>query len=439
MQSPMSRGPTGGHEGARISSQNRIYYGWVIVSVSLLNLLILYGIWYSYSVFLVSFGREFGWNRVRASSIFSVFVLVIAFTGPFVGYLLDRFGSRKLLSLGSLTIAAGLFLCSNGDSIAALYITFGVIVGMGGSLIGLVGNSQAISSHFSKKRGLAIGIATSGIGLGMMVIVPIVQVWVSKYGWRSGFSLLSLIAVLILFPTNAILMRDKLPAWHSCTSRENRLPSGRLAFPGFSKELKRDALRIFRDSEFWRIFFIFFSGGFVVQAVLIHQVAIAADAGFNQLAVATALGVLGIVGTIGRTIWGFLSDHQGRQKAFLCASVALILGLCAILVAKTFGSFIGLYSYAFLFGLGYSAIAPLNWTIAADVYSGNRFGFVYGFLFMGTGIGAALGPLTSGFFFDKLSDYDFVFALVGMSLAISNVFLRQVYSKGFVADSLQRT
>lgn len=108
------------------------YYGWVIVVISLLNLLVLYGVWYSYSVFMVAFSKEFGWNRTTTSSIFSLFMVVIGLTGPLVGFGVDRLGSRRVLSCGALILAVGLFLCSRAKSIMSFYLSFGLIVGLGG-------------------------------------------------------------------------------------------------------------------------------------------------------------------------------------------------------------------------------------------------------------------------------------------------------------------
>ena len=412
-----------------LHSPSCVYYGWVIVCISLLNLLVFYGVWYSYSVFLVSFTREFGWDRTRTSSIFSLFMLVIAFTSPLIGYGVDRLGSRRVLSFGSLMMATGLFLCSKVNSITAFYLAFGVIVGLGGSSISLVGNSRAITSWFIKRRGLATGIATSGIGLGMMIFVPTVQVWVLKYGWRSAFLMLALLTAFILIPVNIILMRNNPKDLGLSLEEEAGGLPYTLNRSDPKRKVKENAPILLKSLKFWRIFLIFFSGGFVVQAVLIHQVAIATDAGFHQIVVVTALGAVGIFGTIGRTVWGLLSDRLGRDKAYLFASTVLVFGLGAILAAKEFHSFIALYIYVILFGLGYSAIAPLNLTMAADIYSGEQFGFIYGFLFMGTGIGAALGPLVSGFIFDRLSDYSLVFCLITIILILSNMLLRQAYSE----------
>ena len=153
----------------------RFHYGWIIVGLALVNLMFHYGIWYSYSVLMLSLAEEFGWDRAAVSSIFSVYMLVIGATGPLVGRWIDKFGSRTVLALGSLVLSLGLYCCRIADSMADFYLSFGLIAGVGAGTMGLTGNSPAIENWFTERRGLAAGIATSGIGLGMLIFVPIVQ------------------------------------------------------------------------------------------------------------------------------------------------------------------------------------------------------------------------------------------------------------------------
>ena len=404
-----------------------IYYGWLIVAISLLNLMTLYGVWYSYSVFMVTLSGEFGWSRTVASSIFTLFTLVIALTSPLIGFCVDRYGSKKVLACGALILAAGLFLCSKAGSTVSFYIFFGLIAGLGGSAIGLVGNSHAVANWFTEKRGLASGIATSGIGLGMLVIVPMVQNWIQRYGWRDTFWILALLVAVVLIPVNLVFQRNRpvepeadkdRDAGHVSSCSRHELISICMGFPA-----------IFKTHTFRRMFFVFFTGGLVVQAVLIHQVAIANDGGFRRQAIGIMIVLLGLCGIAGRMIWGMLSDLIGRKKAYLFASFTLSVGICLILAAKELHSQFALFGYAVLFGTGYAAIAPLNWSVAADIYSGSRFGSIYGLLFMGTGLGAAVGPLLSGFVFDLSSSYVAAFILAVLCLFFSNRMISKLYPK----------
>ena len=174
----------------------------------------------------------------------------------------------------------------------------------------------------------------------------------------------------------------------------------------------------------------FFVGGFVVQAVIIHQAALARDAGFSHGTIALGFLMLGFFSIFGRIFWGMVSDRIGRVKAYFFSSFMLLVGLCLVLFAAVSSSTVAFYSYTFFYGTGYSAIAPLNWSIAADIYSGAKFGAVYGSLFFGTGLGASLGPVWSGVVFDFTSSYFWAFFSASLLLLCSNILIRQLYIHG---------
>ena len=407
-------------------SEGRGYYGWVIVGVSLLNLLVLFGIWYSYSVFLVAFTNEFGWDRTTTSSIFSVFVMISGLSGPLVGHAVDRLGARKILTLGALTVAIGLALCARVESVPLFYLTFGGIVGFGGSAIGLVGNSRAISGWFVHRRGIAAGVATSGIGLGLLIFVPLIQAWVTQCGWRSGFIFLAALSAFLLAPLNGFLLRrgPKESVSFSKAKSQGIHPATNHSSPPKEEVL----LPLMRTFNFWYIFWIFFTGGFVVQTVLIHQMAIAVESGFEKFTAAAAFGVIGLLGTFTRMAWGMISDRIGREKTYSVAYLAITLGLGSLFAARIFQSLTALYGYSIFFGLGYGAVAPLNMAIAADRFSGGRFGLIYGILIVGTSLGGAAGPLVWGILFDLFSDYTPAIVTLPALILISWLAFYKIYA-----------
>jgi MFS family permease len=392
------------------------YYGWVIVGVSFLNLLVSFGIWYSYSVFLVALTSEFGWDRTTTSSIFSVFVMVIGLSGPFVGHAVDRLGTKKVLTSGALMVALGLYLCGRVESILLFYLTFGGIAGLGESAVGLVGNSRAISRWFVFRRGIAAGIATSGIGLGLLIFVPMIQAWVTRHGSRSGFFFLAALSAFLLVPLNGLLQREGPRSSGSFPASMGRIPCR-----------ENSLLSLVRTTQFWYLFWIFFAGGFIVQAVLIHQIAIAVESGIEKFDAATAFGITGLLGTLTRMVWGGLSDRIGREKTYFVAYLAITLGLGSLLAARMFQSLTALYGYSIFFGMGYGAVASLNMAIAADRFSGTRFGLIYGILFIGTSLGGAAGPLVLGIIFDQFSNYTPAIATLPAVILLSYVALYKVY------------
>jgi MFS family permease len=126
-------------------------------------------------------------------------------------------------------------------------------------------------------------------------------------------------------------------------------------------------------------------------------------------------------------MWGMLSDRIGREKTYPMAYLVIIIGLGFLLVARMFQNLTALYGYSLFFGLGYGAIAPLNMALAADRFAGNRFGLIYGILFIGTSLGAALGPLVWGIVFDQFSNYIPAIATLPALILLSCAALYKVY------------
>ena len=397
----------------------KLYYGWLIVALAFLNLITLYGVWYSYSVFMTYIASDFGWDRTTVSSFFSLFMITIGLTGPIVGYSIDRVGPKIVLTIGAMLLGSGLMLCSLVNTKVTFYIYFGILAGLGGSSIGLAGNTKTVTSWFIHQRGLAAGIVTSGISVGLLIFVPLMQYWVGKYGWRSGFWYLAILVFALVLPLNALLQKEKPNELPDDVSKENSM-----AIKGKESTNKADFIK---KIDFWAVFLIFFSGGLVVQGTLIHQVAITKDAGFTDSQTYLVFATLGFWGTIGRPFWGLLADRFGSAVSYTTASIIMLLGFGAILTATIIRNLNFLYAYGLFFGLGYSAVAPINWTIAIDLFPGSNFGLIYGLLFSGTALGASLGPILSGYIYDTFSNYIVAYAVLALSMLTSCLLLNRVY------------
>jgi MFS family permease len=176
-------------------------FGWIIVGISFVTLALAYGVWYSFSVFFVALLKEFGWSRSLAAGAFSIFVILHSLIGPFVGIMVDRLGPRRVILLGSLFLGVGLALCSLIKTWWQFYIFFGVITAVGVGSIGWVPNTTIIQHWFKEKRGLPIGIISSGIGI--LVCIPSIQHLITRVGWRvtyliMAFSIPSIIATMAI-------------------------------------------------------------------------------------------------------------------------------------------------------------------------------------------------------------------------------------------------
>ena len=164
-----------------------MYYGWIIVGVSFINLAVAFGIWYSFSVFFVAILLEFGWTRAATAGVFSAFILVYSVFPIVIGPLLDRLGPRIIFPFGSMVIVIGLLASSRMQSLWQYYLFYGLLAGMVLSSIGHIAHSIILPKWFLRKRGLAVGIAMAGVGIGIVTLVPLSQLMITRFGWRTAY------------------------------------------------------------------------------------------------------------------------------------------------------------------------------------------------------------------------------------------------------------
>src|SRR5687768_10701025 len=186
----------------------RLYYGWVIVAAVLALLAVAYTAWYSYALFLVALVREFGWARADAAGAFSVYVLTHAACSPIAGRLADRFGPRPLVHGGALLTGLAFLGCSQLTALWQLYLCYGVLAAIGVTVMGWVPCITLVGRWFSRRVGLAVGIAGAGIGLGTFLAAPPLQYLIDAHSWRTAYVALAVVLVLVPQPL-ALLLRAR--------------------------------------------------------------------------------------------------------------------------------------------------------------------------------------------------------------------------------------
>ncbi|MBN2125801.1 MAG: MFS transporter, partial [Deltaproteobacteria bacterium] len=191
------------------AESRRIYFGWFVVGVALVSMAFWLGIRSSFSVFYVALLEEFAWNRGEAAGVQSMALITYTLLAPLAGGLIDRFGPRRIIMPGILLLALGLVLCATIKSLFQFYILYGVVMGAGITAIGIVTYSAILAHWFEKRRGLASGIAVSGMGLGTFALVPLSQGFISQWGWRATFILTGILVLVILLPLNGVFLRHK--------------------------------------------------------------------------------------------------------------------------------------------------------------------------------------------------------------------------------------
>src|SRR6185295_7797295 len=357
---------------ARIELPTMAARGRTAVAVTFVTLGLTYGIWYSYSVFLVALLRDFGWSRSVLAGAFSLFVMVHGLSGPVLGWLVERFGPRRVIATGASLIGAGLALAAETRAAWQLYLAFGVIASAGVSSTGWVPSVVLVRGWFPSRIATALGIASAGIGVGIFALVPLAQLLIDRVGWQWAFRVLGLLVVGWVIPAAALLLRD--PPRRDRSIADRTVADAHGATPHWTLAA---ALRSWR---FWTVSGVFVAGSFATQTLLVHQVAYLVDHGVPALAAASVVGVVGLASVAGKTGWGALSDRFGRELAYTLAFACVLASVGALAVAGASPHPVLPYVYAVLIGLGYAATAPLTPAVASDLFGGPHFPRIFGVL-----------------------------------------------------------
>jgi len=382
--------------------------GWIVVGIVFVNLAMVYGIWYSYSVFLVAFLREFGWSRSAVAGAFSLFVIVHGALGPLNGWLIGRVGARRIILAGGWVLGAALLLMAESSAWWHVYLAFGCLAGIGVAGAGWLPSVLVVRGWFPDRVGTALGVASAGIGIGIAGLVPVAQLLVDSVGWRWACRILGLAVAGWVVPATALALRNPPPAMP--VAGPGRAAGGAVYWTLASAV---------RDWHFWGLALVFCSGNIATQMLLVHQVAFLVDHGMAPLAAAGIGGLVGLVSIPGKIGWGVFSDRTNREAAYTLAFACVAASVGALVLAGRSPASALPYAYGLLIGLGYAATAPLTPAAASDIFGGPRFSVIFGTLHVSNAIGASSGSWIAGRIFDGTGSYDLALALAFAMAVVS--------------------
>ena len=373
----------------------------VALGIIAFTLSLAYGVWYAYSVILVALLHEYGWSRSVLAGAFSVFTLVHGGVNPLVGALCDRMRPLGLTAAGGLFLGAALWLDSYISTPWQLYLGFGVLTALAVAAAGWVPALVQVQRHFQDRLGLALGIVSSGVGVGMLLVVPLTQLLIDAYGWRTAFRVLAAICVLWILPSSLVLLR-----WGPT---HRAAPAAAKA--GGAAPSSATLAEAMRGAPFWLMLAAFFFGNVCSQTLHVHQVAYLVDQGVSALIAASVVGVVGAASIVGKTGGGWLSDRVERESVYLAGIGIMLAAVAALAAISAAPAAWAIYGYAVLLGLGYSVTASLIPAMVSDRFSGQHFGAIVGAGLMGSAVGSAAGPWLAGALFDATGSYMPAFAI----------------------------
>ena len=396
------------------------YYPWVVIGIAFLTVGVAFGARNAFAVFLVAVIEEFRWSRGLASGALMLGSLLWTLSAPMIGVLLDRFGPRIVLPGGAILMATGFVISGFADSIIAFYIGMGVFMGVGFAALPMTSQATFLSNWFIRKRGMAIGAAASGIGLGILLVVPWTQWLITTYGWRAAFFILAALLALVIAPLNYFFQRQRPEEMHLKPDFGESAPAARAKAASATGPSLKEALRTWR---FWLFALGVLAGAIPLHMILIHQVAAVSDAGFSKELAAFGLGLIGLFTAPAMIGMGLLADRIGRQLSYLLGSSSLMIGIFLLMLIDAAGSGWLYYLFPPFIAFGFSSRQSLYPTIAADLFHGKSFGAIIGVVSLFIGVGAGIGPWLGGLLHDWTGSYHEAFWVAQATAFASVLFI----------------
>jgi sugar phosphate permease len=416
-----------------------LHYGWVVVAVTFLAMLVTAGAVGAPGVFIVPLEREFGWDTADISSALGIRLALFGMVGPFAAAFMNRYGVRRmtLVALGIVTIALAASLAMT--RVWHLVLLWGVVVGLGTGLTALVLGATVATRWFAQRRGLVVGLLSASSATGQLVFLPLLATLTERFGWRVALALVcGLLALAVLLVL--ALMRDR-PADLGLPAFGELAPAPAVAAPaGGLASLLLSPLTVLREAAGTRVFWILFATFFICGAstnglIQTHFIPLCGDYGMAAVSAAGVLAMMGVFDFFGTVGSGWLSDRVDNR--WLLFWYYGLRGLSLLYLPFTDFSVAGLSLFAVFYGLDWIATVPPTVKLAAERFGRERANVVFGWVFAGHQLGAACAAYGAGLTRSELATYLPAFVAAGalclLAALLAVTLARPQLSRGLAA------
>jgi predicted MFS family arabinose efflux permease len=347
---------------------------------------------FTFSVFLKPITEDLGWGRATITSAMFLAGVVAAFVTPVVGKLMDVYGVQRV-TLPGLILYALLFASFSllQPSLLMLYAIAGTAA-IAGHVQTPMGYSKIISSRFEDHRGIALGIAVSGVGAGTVVIPQIAQFLIAHFGWRLAYVGVGITVLIFALPMVYLFLGEP---GRSTAERATHAPLDNQQGPTASV--------IIRDKRFYLLLFMFFFSAIAINGTITHIVATMTDRGYTPAVATSVLSTAGAALIVGRLISGYCLDRF--HGPYVATVFYLMAGSGIALIASGAGGLPMAFAGTVLCGMGLGAEGDLLGYFVSRYFGLKSFGTIYGFMIGIFSLGNGVGPFLMGLSYDKLGSY----------------------------------
>lgn len=409
-------------------NRHRIFYGWWVVLASLGILAVQAGTgFYAYGVLMKPLMAEFGWSRGITSMAQTIFLLCMSIGGLFAAKYIQKWGVKKVAFIGALVNGSGFLLLSLTPNLFFLYTIY-ILVGLGSGWTGMIPVGVMISNWFNRKIGTAMGIATVGIALGALVLVPLIGLVIEHLNWHvaylfMGFMVFAIDIPLVLFVVKLSPAEKGLYPDGDKFLEALQVDTNTSIVDGTVKPISSPKAEGFRgwigNPFLWLVSLGFLFCNIGEMAILTHEVAFITDMNISTTIAAVAFGFTGAFGAIGKLGFGWLTDKLStRYVTILCFALQMV----GVLILMRVNSIVMVWLFVVVFGIAMGGVATLLPIAVNDIFGKVNFGVIYAFVHLLVMGGATAGPPLAGFIYDTTDSYYVAFIVFLATYFLSIVF-----------------
>jgi MFS family permease len=384
------------------NSRPVIFYGWYNVLTSFFGMALCYAMFtvFAFGTFVKPLETEFGWQRGELSFALTMTNIAVVIASPLLGFIIDRMSVRRVLIpsiiLMGLAVLSMTLLSGNIWHFYAMYLLIPIL----GAGTLPQSYSRVIIGWFTRRRGLALGIALSGFGVGAALVPSFAQIMIDDFGWRAAYIGFAGAIFCISLPMTILLLKE--------TPEElNLLPDGENNIQNTTTNTDDDCIGLSghdaaKTKSYWLILTSFFLIGIGITSILAHLVPMLIDRGVAPTTAALCMTSLGIGLIFGRILAGYLMDRFFAPYIAAIFLLGLFIGII-ILALGTSGGFV--FVAAVFVGLATgSEISEIAY-ICSRYFGQKSFGQIYGIMFAAFQFGSAFGAPSMGIYYDRVGDY----------------------------------
>jgi MFS family permease len=383
-----------------------IHYAWIILAVTFACLFVASALRSVPGIIMLSLEHEFNWSRETISGAISVNLLLFGLAGPFLGRLMDLYGTKAITLIMIVLVTLGA-----GGSISMqepwqLYLFWGLIVGAGSGGTSIVMGSAVVNRWFQQRRGLALGILGAAFSSGQLIFTPILMSLNIHLGWRAVTLFIVLMLGLVVLPLIMIFMAD------DPVLKGTKLYGSTKAVASVIKPDPNPMRMAMANPQFWLLAFSFGICGFTTSGLFqTHLIAHGVEHGFPEMTMAVSLGVMGATDIIGTILSGWLCDRFGKRSPLAIYYTLRGVSLMLLPYVESTGQ---LMAFSVVYGLNWLSTVPATSAITADLFGKQNVGVVFGWICFAHQVGAALASYGAGYLHNLVGNYTLAFVMSGL-------------------------